>query len=69
MSGPPARLRVGIIGAGRVGAALGAALARAGHDIVAVTRYLNERYYGFKPPGARPLVLTPAAKPCEGSRC
>lgn len=34
-SGPP-RLRIGIIGAGRVGAVLGAALRRAGHDIVAV---------------------------------
>lgn len=33
----PARLRVGIVSAGRVGAALGAALARAGHDIVAVS--------------------------------
>lgn len=33
----PARLRVGIVGAGKVGAVLGAALARAGHDIVSVT--------------------------------
>ncbi len=33
----PARLRVGIIGTGRVGSALGAALARAGHEIVAVS--------------------------------
>jgi predicted short-subunit dehydrogenase-like oxidoreductase (DUF2520 family) len=31
----PARLRVGVIGAGRVGAVLGAALADAGHDLVA----------------------------------
>src|SRR5688500_16380706 len=31
----PARLRVGVIGAGRVGAVLGAALAEAGHDVVA----------------------------------
>lgn len=31
----PARLTVGIIGAGRVGTALGAALARAGHHVVA----------------------------------
>jgi predicted short-subunit dehydrogenase-like oxidoreductase (DUF2520 family) len=29
----PARLTVGIVGAGRVGAVLGAALARAGHDV------------------------------------
>ncbi|WP_290851936.1 DUF2520 domain-containing protein [Gordonia sp. (in: high G+C Gram-positive bacteria)] len=33
----PARLRVGIISAGRVGCALAEALASAGHDIVAVT--------------------------------
>jgi len=33
----PARLRVGVVGAGRVGAALGAALARAGHEIVAAS--------------------------------
>ncbi len=31
----PARLRVGVIGAGRVGAVLAAALADAGHDVVA----------------------------------
>jgi predicted short-subunit dehydrogenase-like oxidoreductase (DUF2520 family) len=33
----PARLAVGIIGAGRAGTALGAALARAGHQIVAAS--------------------------------
>jgi predicted short-subunit dehydrogenase-like oxidoreductase (DUF2520 family) len=33
----PARLRVGVIGAGRVGATLAAALARAGHRVVAVS--------------------------------
>ncbi len=33
----PARLRVGIVGAGRVGAVLGAALARAGHQVVAAS--------------------------------
>ena len=32
-----ARLRVGVIGAGRVGAVLGAALLRAGHELVAVS--------------------------------
>ena len=31
----PARLRVGIVGAGRVGAVLGAALSAAGHEVVA----------------------------------
>jgi predicted short-subunit dehydrogenase-like oxidoreductase (DUF2520 family) len=35
--GRPARLRVGVIGAGRVGSALGAALIRAGHDVVAAS--------------------------------
>ncbi|MGY1812952.1 Rossmann-like and DUF2520 domain-containing protein [Blastococcus sp. SYSU D00820] len=34
-SAAPARLRVGVVGAGRVGAVLGAALAAAGHDVVA----------------------------------
>ena len=33
----PARLRVGVIGAGRVGAVLGAALAAAGHDVMAAS--------------------------------
>lgn len=32
-----ARLRVGVVGAGRVGAVLGAALLRAGHDVVGVS--------------------------------
>jgi len=36
MSGPP-RLRVAIIGAGRVGSVLGAALRRAGHPVTGVT--------------------------------
>lgn len=36
-SDAPARLRVGIIGAGRVGAVLGAALSAAGHDVVAAS--------------------------------
>ena len=33
----PARLAVGVIGAGRAGIALGAALARAGHEVVAAS--------------------------------
>ncbi len=36
-SARPARLRVGVVGAGRVGATLGAALQRAGHQIVGVS--------------------------------
>jgi predicted short-subunit dehydrogenase-like oxidoreductase (DUF2520 family) len=38
----PARLRVGVVGVGRVGSALGAALARAGHEIVAVSAVSRE---------------------------
>jgi predicted short-subunit dehydrogenase-like oxidoreductase (DUF2520 family) len=33
----PARLSVGVVGAGRVGAVLGAALSRAGHEVVATS--------------------------------
>jgi predicted short-subunit dehydrogenase-like oxidoreductase (DUF2520 family) len=36
-SAQPARLKVGIVGVGRVGSALGAALRRAGHDVVAAS--------------------------------
>jgi predicted short-subunit dehydrogenase-like oxidoreductase (DUF2520 family) len=36
-AGHPARLAVGIIGAGRAGTALGAALVRAGHEVVAAS--------------------------------
>jgi predicted short-subunit dehydrogenase-like oxidoreductase (DUF2520 family) len=36
-AGHPARLAVGVIGAGRAGTALGAALARAGHRVVAAS--------------------------------
>lgn len=35
-SSRPARLRVGVVGAGRVGSTLGAALARSGHEITGV---------------------------------
>jgi predicted short-subunit dehydrogenase-like oxidoreductase (DUF2520 family) len=38
----PARLRVGVVGAGRVGSTLGAALARAGHEIVAASGVSDE---------------------------
>jgi predicted short-subunit dehydrogenase-like oxidoreductase (DUF2520 family) len=37
VSARPARLAVGVVGAGRVGAVLGAALARAGHSVVAAS--------------------------------
>lgn len=38
----PARLAVGVVGAGKVGAVLGAALARAGHRVVAVSAVSQE---------------------------
>lgn len=38
----PPRLRVGVVGAGRVGSVLGAALARAGHHVVAVSAVSRE---------------------------
>jgi predicted short-subunit dehydrogenase-like oxidoreductase (DUF2520 family) len=38
----PARLRVGVVGVGRVGSALGAALARAGHEVVAASAVSTE---------------------------
>ncbi|HYN30146.1 MAG TPA: DUF2520 domain-containing protein [Dermatophilaceae bacterium] len=38
----PARLGVGVVGAGRVGAVLGAALARAGHRVLAVSAVSGE---------------------------
>lgn len=41
-SSRPARLRVGVVGAGRVGAVLGAALARAGHELVSVSAVSSE---------------------------
>jgi predicted short-subunit dehydrogenase-like oxidoreductase (DUF2520 family) len=37
MTEPPGHLRIGIVGAGRVGVALGAALMRVGHRVVAVS--------------------------------
>ena len=39
---PPARLRVGVVGVGRVGGALGAALARAGHPVTAASGVSTE---------------------------
>jgi len=50
----PARLRVGVIGAGRVGTVLGTALARAGHAVVAVSAVSSEsvRRAGEYFPGA-----------------
>lgn len=49
---PPHHFRVGVVGAGRVGAVLGAALRRAGHEIVAVSdgsRTTRERVAALLP--------------------
>jgi predicted short-subunit dehydrogenase-like oxidoreductase (DUF2520 family) len=51
----PARLAVGVVGAGRVGAVLGAALAQAGHRVVAVAA-VSEQSLG------RARRLVPGAK-------
>ena len=57
----PARLKVGVIGTGRVGAVLGAALARAGHQVVAVSA-VSER---SRAAAARMLPGVPVAPPPE----
>jgi predicted short-subunit dehydrogenase-like oxidoreductase (DUF2520 family) len=52
---PPARLKVGVVGPGRVGAVLGAALARAGHPVVAasaVSAASRQRASAFLPGAA-----------------
>jgi predicted short-subunit dehydrogenase-like oxidoreductase (DUF2520 family) len=62
----PARLRVGVVGAGRVGTALAAALGRAGHEVVAVSavsdasiRRIEQRLPGV--PIARPPEVVASA--------
>lgn len=60
----PGRLRVGVIGAGRVGAVLGAALRYAGHDVVGVSassRASRRRADALLPgvPVARPDEIAP----------
>ena len=52
---PPARLKVGVIGPGRVGAVLGSALSRAGHRVVAasaVSAASRQRARAFLPAAA-----------------
>src|SRR5918996_2043076 len=59
-SGRPARLDVGVIGTGRVGAVLGAALGRAGHRVVAaygVSVTSRQRAHALLP---RVPLMTPA---------
>ncbi len=60
-SSHPARLRVGIIGAGRVGTALGAALGRAGHHLTGVTAVSEASVQR----AARMLPGVPVARPQE----
>ncbi len=57
----PARLRVGVIGAGRVGTVLGAALARAGHRLTAVSAVSQRSLAGT----ARMLPGVPVRRPPE----
>jgi len=57
----PARLRVGIIGAGRVGTTLGAALGRAGHHLTGVTAVSEASVQR----AARMLPGVPVARPPE----
>ena len=74
----PARLKVGVIGAGRVGTALGAALERAGHPVVAVSAVSDRSLEraGRMLPGAavmRPPELLAAVDlattPCPTTHC
>ena len=57
----PARLKAGVIGTGRVGAVLGAALTRAGHHVVAVSA-VSERSVAN---AARMLPGVPIKQPLE----
>ncbi len=57
----PARLKVGVIGAGRVGTVLGAALARAGHQVVAVSAVSDRS----RERAVRMLPGTPVRQPEE----
>ena len=66
---PPARLRVGIVGAGRVGAVLGSALARAGHPVVAAAA-VSDASRGRAEmllPGVRSHPPTPCSPPPTSS--
>jgi predicted short-subunit dehydrogenase-like oxidoreductase (DUF2520 family) len=62
----PARLRVGVVGAGRVGTTLAVALRRAGHEVVAVaavsdgSRQRAERYLPGVPVTSPPEVVAVA---------
>ena len=56
----PARLRVGIIGPGRVGAALGVALTRAGHQVVAVAAVSDTSVQRVRDHFPAALVAEPA---------
>lgn len=62
----PGRLAVGVVGAGRVGAVLGAALARAGHRVVAASAVSDESRERVERllPGAQVLPPDEVARSC-----
>ena len=71
----PARLRVGVIGAGRVGTALAVALGRAGHEVSAVSavsdasvRRIEERLPGVAIRHPPEVVASRRPRPDDRSR-
>ena len=56
----PARLKVGIVGPGRAGTALGGALARAGHEIVAAAAVSEQSKYRVRDHFPRAKLTGPA---------
>jgi predicted short-subunit dehydrogenase-like oxidoreductase (DUF2520 family) len=63
----PARLDVGVVGAGRVGAVLGAALVRAGHRVVGVSGVSAESRERAESllPGVRVMSVPDVVQACE----
>ena len=61
----PARLKVGIIGPGRVGAALGVALTRAGHEVVAVAAVSDTSVQRAREHFPEAPLAEPAAAPAK----
>jgi len=67
LDAPQPRLRVGVVGAGRVGAVLGAALRAAGHDVVAAAGEsdASRRRIAELLPGVPTLKPTAVARACD----
>src|SRR4029450_8622052 len=61
----PARIDVGVVGAGRVGAVLGAALQRAGHRVVAASGVSSASLARAAPLLPRAALLSPDQVPAE----